>query len=58
MANKKDTEQTKTQTQKLSLFEAAIKAYLDKRAAEDEQFAKSYAKEYKSIKECCLFVVG
>lgn len=57
MAKKQSTEQPTAQA-KLSLFEEAIKAYLDKRAAEDEQFAKSYAKENKSIKECCLFLVG
>lgn len=35
-----------------------IKAYLDKRAAEDELFAKSYAKEKKSIDECLMFIMG
>lgn len=39
-------------------YENKIKAYLDKRAAEDELFAKSYAKEKKSIAECCLYVLG
>ena len=58
MAKNQNTEQTKAQTQKLSPFEAAIKAHLDKRAAEDELFAKSYAKENKSIKECCRYLVG
>jgi len=37
-------------------FEQTIKAYLDKRAAEDEQFAKSYAKPSKSIEECCKYI--
>ena len=57
MAKKQSTEQPTAQA-KLSLFEEAIKAYLDKRAAEDELFAKSYAKEGKSIKECCRYLVG
>lgn len=39
-------------------YENRIKAYLDKRAAEDELFAKSYAKENKSLDECCLYVLG
>lgn len=56
MAKKSNTEQN--QVPKLNPFEQAIKAYLDKRAAEDELFAKSYAKENKSIKECCRYLVG
>lgn len=36
----------------------AIKAYLDKRAAEDEQFAVSYAKPNKSIDECFRYIIG
>lgn len=40
----------------LNDFEKAIKAYLDKRAAEDELFAKSYAKPNKSIEECCKYI--
>lgn len=39
-------------------FEEAIKAYLDQRANEDEQFAISYAKENKSIEECCRYIIG
>lgn len=35
-----------------------IKAYLDERAAKDELFAKSYAKEKKSIDECIRFIMG
>ena len=31
---------------------------LDKRAAEDELFAKSYAKESKSIDVCCSYIIG
>lgn len=33
-----------------------IKTYLDQRAKEDEQFAKSYAKENKSIEECVKYI--
>lgn len=40
----------------MTKFEESIKAYLDKRAAEDELFAKSYAKPNKSIEECCKFI--
>lgn len=42
----------------MTQFEEAIKAYLDQRASEDEQFAKSYAKEKKSIEECCKFIMA
>lgn len=38
-------------------FEETIKAYLDKRAKEDEPFAKAYAKEEKSISECCNYIL-
>ena len=38
-------------------FEETIKAYLDKRAKEDEMFAKSYAKEGKCISECCNYIL-
>lgn len=39
-------------------FKEAIKRYLDERAKNDEQFAVSYAKENKSIKECCEYIIG
>lgn len=39
-------------------FEDTIKAYLDKRASEDSQFAESYAKEGKSIEECCNYILN
>ena len=39
-------------------FHTAIKDYLDKRASEDELFAKSYANEKKSISECCRYIIG
>lgn len=35
-----------------------IKAYLDRRASEDPQFATSYAKPSKSIDECWRYIVG
>lgn len=39
------------------LFEENIKAYLDKRAKEDELFAVAYAKEEKCISECCNYIL-
>ncbi len=38
-------------------FQDTIKAYLDKRAQEDSLFAQSYAKEGKSIEECCNYII-
>lgn len=38
-------------------FEAVIQAYLDRRAADDALFAQSYAKEGKSVKECCVYII-
>ena len=35
-----------------------IKAYLDKRAAEDPLFAVTYAKENKNIKDCCSYITS
>lgn len=42
----------------LTAFETAIKTFLDNFAKEDETFAKTYAKENKSIKECCQYIYG
>lgn len=39
-------------------FKTTIKNYLDNRASEDELFAKSYAKENKSLDECCQYILG
>lgn len=39
-------------------FKNVIKAYLDKRAAEDELFAKDYAKPGKNIDDCCDFIIS
>ena len=39
-------------------FEDTIKAYLDKRASDDDLFAESYAKEGKSIEECCNYILN
>lgn len=39
-------------------FQIAIKDYLDKRAAEDPQFAAKYANENKSISGCCDYICG
>lgn len=45
-------------TMKEDSFHKAIKTYLDERAKTDELFAKSYAKEGKSINECCKYIMG
>lgn len=37
-------------------FEKTIKAYLDQRASEDDEFAKKYANPEKSIEKCCSFI--
>ena len=39
-------------------FKKVIKAYLDKRAAEDELFAKDYANPGKNIDDCCDFIIS
>lgn len=39
-------------------FQEVIKNYLDGRAKHDELFAVSYAKESKSIEECCMYIIG
>lgn len=39
-------------------FAEAIKSYLERRAAEDPQFAESYANPKKSISECCDYIVS
>jgi hypothetical protein len=38
-------------------FKETIKAYLDKRASEDELFAETYQKENKNLDECCNYVM-
>lgn len=38
-------------------FKNTIKAYLDKRAAEDALFAQTYAKENKNLDECCNYIL-
>lgn len=39
-------------------FQRVIKDYLDKRAAEDELFAKDYQKPGKDIEGCCDFIIS
>lgn len=34
----------------------SIKTYLDARAQEDEQFARSYAKEGKTLNQCIIYI--
>lgn len=38
-------------------FKETIKAYLEKRASEDELFAVTYQKENKNLEECCNYVM-
>lgn len=58
---KKEQEQQKpapAKGEKVSApFKEAIKSYLDKRAAEDTLFAKTYAKANKSLDECCNYIL-
>ena len=58
---KKEQEQKKpapARGEKVSnAFKTTIKAYLDKRAAEDELFAKTYVKENKNLDECCNYIL-
>jgi len=39
-------------------FRTTIKSHLDQVAKEDKLFAKSYAKEEKSLSECIQFILG
>lgn len=39
-------------------FKKVIKAYLDKRAAEDSLFAEKYANPKKNIDECADYIIG
>lgn len=39
-------------------FKQTIKAYLDKRAAEDVLFAASYAKKEKSVSKCITYILN
>lgn len=39
-------------------FEEAIKQYLDELAKTDKLFAKTYAKENKSVEECCNYIIA
>lgn len=39
-------------------FKVIVKAYLDKRAEQDELFRATYAKPNKSIDECCRYIIG
>ena len=39
-------------------FQRTIKAHLDNLAGFDELFAQKYAKENKSIEECCNFILN
>lgn len=45
-------------SEKNKQFKEVIKAYLDKRAKEDELFAKAYAKPMKDIDSCCKYIIS
>ena len=45
-------------SEKNKQFKEVIKAYLDKRAQEDELFAKAYAKAHKCLDECCTYIIS
>ena len=45
-------------SEKNKQFKEVIKAYLDKRAQEDELFAKAYAKAEKGLEECCKYIMA
>lgn len=45
-------------SEKNKQFMEVIKAYLDKRAQEDELFAKAYAKPQKCIEACCKYIIS
>lgn len=47
----------KSEKPKDNPFQNFIKAYLDKKAAKDEIFAKAYAKPKKSIERCVAFII-
>lgn len=39
-------------------FKSTIKSYLDGRAAKDELFAAAYAKQKKSLDDCCTYILN
>lgn len=45
-------------SEKNKQFKEVIKAYLDKRAQEDELFAKAYAKPQKCIEACYKYIIS
>jgi hypothetical protein len=58
---KKETKPTTTAKpkadQSTEMFKTIVKTYLDKRAEQDELFAKTYAKPNKSIDECIAYII-
>lgn len=55
-AAKPTTEKPKAD-QSTEMFKTIVKTYLDKRAEQDELFAKTYAKPNKSIDECIAYII-
>lgn len=58
---KKETKPTTTAKpkadQSTEMFKTIVKTYLDKRAEQDELFAKTYAKPNKSLDECIAYII-
>lgn len=57
MATESKTKQEQKGGNVSAPFKEAIKAYLDKRAAEDKLFAQTYAKTNKNLDECCNYIL-
>ena len=55
MSKQKNNEKKNGATEQ---FRAVIKAMLDQRAEVDPLFAEVYAKESKSIEQCCDYIIG
>lgn len=53
----KTTDYTKDQSMS-KMFEKAIKAFLDDKAAKDPAFAEKYRSEKKNIADCCKFIIA
>lgn len=57
LAAKTKTAKAKNEQPKDNPFQNFIKAYLDKKAAKDDIFAKAYKKPNKSIERCVAFII-
>ena len=55
--DKKTKKAAGTKSEVSETFKETIKAWLDKRAAEDMSFNDLYKKEGKSVEDCCKFII-